>query len=152
MTPSGRHAGRRRAAVYRRGQTYVVTAARQFGYGTSYRAPPYAVVKRSAADDEIGEAVVSAVARFECLVRAPSVTEIDGWNGELYAAVGVKDEAAFERSASLVQIVERAGLWVVEPQDRRRGYWSPRHEQTFLHLTRRSPGVVGAAVRRAFGS
>lgn len=141
--------GKRLASLYRRGQTYVVTAHRRFGYGPWYRSPPYAVLSRTASDEELGAAVVSAIESFEYMVEEPARAEIEAWNSELYAVVRVKDEATFERGASLIQIIEHAGRWVVEPQDRRRGYWVPRHEEAFLHLTRPAAEEVGGAVRRA---
>lgn len=143
--------GRRLAAVYRRGQTYVVTAHRRFGYGPWQRSPPYAVLERSASDLELGAAVVRAIESFEYLAAPPTAAEVDDWNNELYRVAGVKDERTFERNASVVQILEERGRWVVEPHDRRRGYWVPMSEETFLHLSEPSPEEVATAVRKVLG-
>ena len=91
--------------IRRRGRTYVITAQRRSGYGPWYRSPPYAMLKRSASDAELGAAVVRAIESCEYVVVAPTVAEIDGWNSELYGVVRVKDERTFERGASLVLIV-----------------------------------------------
>lgn len=140
--------GRRLAAVYRRGQTYVVTANRRFGYGPWHRSPPYVVLNRSVSDAELGETVIRAIESFEYMVAAPTATKLDRWHSELYEAVGVKDERAFERGASVVSIVEDAGRWTLEPQDRRRGYWVPLNEETHLHLTEPSAEEIAVAVRQ----
>jgi hypothetical protein len=140
--------GRRLAAVYRRGQGYVVTANRRYGYGPWLRSPPYAVLKRSASDADLGEAVVRAIEGFEYMAVAPTPAEIDRWNRELYEVVGVKDERTFERGASVLSVAEDARQWTLQPQDRRRGYWVPLNEDTHLHLTDPSAEEIGVAVRQ----
>ncbi len=80
----------------------------------------------------------------------PSRADLDAANSELFAVVGVKDDATFARSASLVEVDERGGRWVVQPWDRRRGMWTPLNEETYLRLTDPTPQELGAAVRKAF--
>jgi hypothetical protein len=99
-------------------------------------------------DAELGKTVIRAIESFEYMAAAPTATTLDRWNSELYEVVGVKDERTFERGASVVSIVEEAGRWTLEPQDRRRGYWVPLNEKTHLHLTNPSPKEIAAAVRR----
>jgi hypothetical protein len=110
------------------------------------------VLKRSASAVELGVAVIRAIESFEYLPVAPSTTEIEDWNNELYRVVGIQSERGFERGASVVDVAEEAGRWVVKPQDRRRGYWVPMDETTYLHLTEPRPEDVGHAVRQALGS
>jgi hypothetical protein len=142
--------GRREASVYGRGETYVVTSARRFGYGPDYRFPPYFVLPRKASDEELGAAVFDAIEGFTVLAEEPSDDEVAAAVSELFAVVGVASHSTFERGASLVEIEEWRGRWVVEPWGRRHGYWAPLNEETFVKLSRPSENEVGAAVRRAF--
>jgi len=142
--------GRREATVYGRGRTYVVTSERRSGYGGSYRSPPYFLVRRSAADGDLGACVMEAIEGFTYVDEVPSESDLEAADAELFALVGVKDEVTFARGASLVEIVERANQWVVEPWGRARGGWYPLNEETYLHLSAPSSRALGVAVRQAF--
>jgi hypothetical protein len=142
--------GRRESSVYGRGQRYVVTSARRFGYGPDYRFPPYFVLPRRASDEELGAAVFDAIEGFTVLADEPGDDEIRAAAAELFAVVGAANYSTFERGASLVGVEEWRGRWVVEPWGRRRGYWVPLNEETFVKLSRPSPSEVGGAVRSAF--
>jgi hypothetical protein len=142
--------GRRESSVYGRGETYVVTSARRFGYGPDYRFPPYFVLPRRAWDAELGAAVFDAIEGFAVLAEEPSDDDVSAAAAELLAVVGVANDSTFERGASLVAVEEWRGKWVVEPWGRRCGYWVPLNEETFVKLSQPSPSEVGAAVRRAF--
>ena len=137
-------------SVYGRAATYVVTSARRFGYGPDFRSPPYFVLPRGASDHQLGAAVFDAVDGFTVLAEEPNADDLARASSELFAVVGVANERAFERGASLVCVEERRGRWVVQPWDRRRGYWVPLEEQTFVKLSKPSASEVGAAVRSGF--
>jgi hypothetical protein len=142
--------GRRRVPVFGRGKKYVITSGFRLGYGPTFPSQPYSVVSRVASDDELGAAVIDAVEGHTVLNEDPSDVDVDAAAAELRAVVGVKDRRTFERGASLVYVDEHRRRWTVEPWGRRRGYWAPLGEETFLKLSAPSASEIGAAVRSAF--
>ena len=121
-----------------------------FGYGPDFRSPPYFVLPRGASDHQLGSAFFDAVEGYTVMTEEPNPDDLAKESAELFAVVGVANERAFERGASLVCVQERRGSWVVEPCDRRHGHWVPLDEETFVKLSAPSANEVGAAVRSAF--
>jgi hypothetical protein len=142
--------GWRAIAVYGRGQKYVVTSARRYGYGPDYRTPPYIIVRRGASDEEFGNAIIEAMEAYTVMAEPPSDEVVDAAARELFEVVGVADDRAFARGASLVHVEERKRKWSVQPWGRTHGSWHPLNEDTFIELASPAPSEIGEAVRTAF--